>query len=66
MEAKCKEAAALKLPLIGLDMNTAELHELFQVSNYCCMSHNVLMRDLIIYAAIKYVVHQAQTGSPLF
>ncbi|PWA23794.1 hypothetical protein CCH79_00010816 [Gambusia affinis] len=32
VEAKCKEAAALKLPLIGLDMNTAELHELFQDS----------------------------------
>ncbi|XP_014901145.1 threonine--tRNA ligase, cytoplasmic isoform X2 [Poecilia latipinna] len=32
VEAKCKEAAALKLPLVGLDLNTAELHELFQDS----------------------------------
>ncbi|XP_043973005.1 threonine--tRNA ligase 1, cytoplasmic-like [Gambusia affinis] len=33
VEAKCKEAAALKLPLIGLNMNTEELHELFQLSS---------------------------------
>lgn len=32
VEAKCKEAAALKHPLFGLDLNTTELHELFQDS----------------------------------
>ncbi len=33
VEEKCKQAAALKLPLSRLELNTDEVQELFQVSN---------------------------------
>ncbi|XP_037532205.1 threonine--tRNA ligase 2, cytoplasmic [Nematolebias whitei] len=33
VEARCKDAAALKLPVIGLELNPQELGELFQDSN---------------------------------
>lgn len=33
VEEKCKQAAALKLPLSSLELNTEEVRELFQVSN---------------------------------
>lgn len=37
VEARCKEAAALKLPLSRLELSTEELQELFQVSNMLCL-----------------------------
>lgn len=48
VEAKCKAAAALKLPLSQLELNKAELLKLFQVST-TALSFPFLMLD--IYAS---------------
>lgn len=42
VEEKCKQAAALKLPLSRLELNAGEIQELFQVSSRTSLTRNML------------------------